>query len=95
MVSIASSCSAMYSLTPFASARIAAMPMMPMDPAKAVMSVRPFLVMRLLNESSSAVRNDIEVLRACLASRFGAVSGSKGSLSSVTFPSARRTMRVA
>ena len=32
------------------------MPMMPMDPAKAVRNVRPFLVMRLLNESWMAER---------------------------------------
>ena len=30
--------------------------MIPMDPAKAVMNVRPFFVIRLLNESASAVR---------------------------------------
>ena len=35
------------------------MPMMPMEPAKAVMSVRPFLVMRFLNDRASAVRNDM------------------------------------
>ncbi len=51
-----------YALTPFASARIAAMPMMPMLPAKAVISVRPFLVMRLLKDSANAVKNDMDVL---------------------------------
>ena len=39
------------------------MPMMPMDPANAVMRVRPFFVMRLLNDSASAVGNDMLVLR--------------------------------
>ena len=38
------------------------MPMMPIEPANAVISVRPFFVMRFLNES--AVRNDIFVRRA-------------------------------
>ena len=69
--------------------------MMPIDPAKAVMMVRPFLVMRLLNESPSAVRKLIEVRRAALASRRGAVWGSKGSESAVMWPSASSTMRVA
>ena len=36
------------------------MPMMPIDPANAVMNVRPFFVMRLLNESESAVRKPID-----------------------------------
>ena len=38
------------------------MPMMPIEPANAVRKVRPFLVMRLLNDSSSAVANDIDAL---------------------------------
>ena len=71
------------------------MPMMPIEPAKAVMMVRPFLVMRLLNERPSAVRKLIEVRRAALASRRGAVAGSKGSESAVIRPSASSTMRVA
>ena len=37
------------------------MPMMPMEPAKAVRMVRAFLVIRLLSESPSAVKNDMEV----------------------------------
>ncbi|CAK7030294.1 MAG: hypothetical protein MEEGG_02072 [Eggerthella lenta] len=40
------------------------MPMMPIEPANAVISVRPFFVMRFLNDSESAVRNDIFVRRA-------------------------------
>ena len=51
----------MYWFTPFASDRMAAMPIMPMLPAKAVMSVRPFFVSRFLNESESAVKNDMLV----------------------------------
>ena len=36
-------------------ARIRAMPMMPMDPAKLVSRVRPFLVMRLFRDREKAV----------------------------------------
>ena len=46
---------------PFESDRISAMPIMPMEPAKAVRMVRAFLVIRLLSESPSAVKNDMEV----------------------------------
>ena len=68
---------------------------MPIEPAKAVMAVRPFLVMRLRAESPSAVTKLIEVLRVGLASRRVALATSKGSESSVILPSARLTMRVA
>ena len=72
------------------------MPMMPIEPAKAVMSVRPFLVMRLLNERPSAVRNDIEVLRVGFAGRRSSSGpGSKGAESFVMWPSRSSTMRVA
>ena len=37
------------------------MPMMPIDPAKETSVVRAFLVIRLLNESERAVRNDMEL----------------------------------
>ena len=37
------------------------MPMIPILPAKLVITVRPFLVARLLSERERAVRNDIEV----------------------------------
>ena len=40
------------------------MPMMPIEPAKAVMTVRPFLVMRLLKESESAVSRLMDERRA-------------------------------
>ena len=46
------------------------MPMMPMEPAKAVMMVRPFFVMRLLKDSDSAVRNPIEVRRTGFSESF-------------------------
>ena len=68
---------------------------MPIEPAKAVMAVRPFLVMRFRAESPSAVTKLIEVLRVGLASRRVASATSKGSESSVILPSARLTMRVA
>ena len=40
------------------------MPMMPMDPAKEVMRVRPFFVIRLLKDKDRAVRKPIDVRRA-------------------------------
>ena len=50
--------------------------MMPMEPANAVMMVRPFLVRRLFADSASAVRKLIEVLRmglreACISASVG------------------------
>ena len=93
--SVSSSTFLMYSFVPFASARIAAIPIMPIEPANAVISVRPFLVMRLLNERPSAVRSDIEVLREGLASRRATLATSNGSESAVTWPSANSTIRVA
>ena len=72
------------------------MPMMPMEPANAVMSVRPFLVMRFLNDRASAVRNDMRVRRAGFSlSRMSSAVGRYGSLSERMTPSARFTMRVA
>ena len=41
---------------------MAAMPIMPIEPANAVNSVRPFFVMRLLSESESAVKKPMRVL---------------------------------
>ena len=69
--------------------------MIPIDPAKAVISVRPFLVIRLLKERPSAVRNDIDVRRAGFASRTWIVVVSKGSESAVIHPSESSTIRVA
>ena len=42
------------------SARISAMPMIPIDPAKEVRSVRAFLVRRLWKLRERAVRNDMD-----------------------------------
>ena len=72
------------------------MPMMPMEPAKAVMMVRPFFVMRLLNDSDSAVKKLMRVLFAGFAARADAsTAGSNGSVSLRMTPSERFTMRVA
>ena len=69
--------------------------MMPMLPAKAVSIVRPFLVLRLLNERLSAVRKDMLGFFLPVSSRGGsAPSGLNGSGSPITSPSSRRTMRV-
>ena len=57
--------------------RIRAMPMMPMDPAKAVSTVRPILVRRLVRDRDRAVRKDMEGFLAdlaCLPVRTGACS---------------------
>ena len=79
--------------------------MMPIDPAKAVMMVRPFLVIRLLNESDSAVSRLMDERRlgpfsadSSAEARDAAASRSSaltGSVSSTTRPSRMRTMRVA
>ena len=49
-----------YAFTPLESAKMAAMPIMPMLPAKAVIIVRPFLLIKLLKLSDSAVKNFME-----------------------------------
>ena len=89
--------SATYRLTPLESDMMSAMPMMPMDPASATRMVRAFFVHRLLNESASAVPNDMEALPMFLwtAGLSPDVSGSNGSVSSSMMPSFKRTMRVA
>ena len=77
------------------------MPMMPIEPAKAVMKVRPFLVMRLLAERESAVSSPIEECflgaSAPLARATSSASSSEpmGRESSTMRPSLMRTMRVA
>ena len=77
------------------------MPMMPIEPAKAVMMVRPFFVMRLFAESDSAVRKLMdERLRGAaeaLARATSSASSSEpmGRESSTMRPSLMRTMRVA
>ena len=71
------------------------MPMMPMDPANEVISVRPFLVIRLLNDRDRAVRNPIDVRRTGFAARRSCSVGTKGAESATMEPSASSTMRVA
>ena len=53
------STSSMYRLMPLARARIAAIPIIPIEPAKAVMNVLPFFVNKLLTERDMAVKKDI------------------------------------
>ena len=71
--------------------------MMPMEPAKLVRIVRPFLVIRLLREREKAVAKDMEgffsLFPAVTAGLWAAAS--KGLLSLTTFPSSRRMVRVA
>ena len=71
------------------------MPMMPIDPAKEVMSVRPFLVIRLLADRDRAVTKPMDVRRAGFAARWSSALGTKGSESATMQPSASSTMRVA
>ena len=52
----------MYSLIPLERERIRAIPMIPMEPAKATRRVRPFLVIRFFRDSPRAVPKDMEVL---------------------------------
>ena len=94
---VSSSTEAMYALTPVESDRISAMPIMPIEPANAVSSVRAFFVRRFWKERTSAVPNDMEewrLHRFCAgSSRFS--GGVKGSESARITPSDKRTMRVA
>jgi len=70
--------------------------MMPILPAKEVISVRPFFVMRLLKDNAIAVKNDIEVfLTSFSLTRMSPVDGSNGLVSPTTTPSRRLTMRLA
>ena len=87
----------MYAFTPVDTDRISAMPMMPIDPANEVRSVRAFLVFRLLKLSASEVANDIDALPIvlCTAGLALASSISNGAESERITPSRRLTMRVA
>ena len=72
-----------------------AIPMIPMDPAKDTRIVRAIFVRRLLKESESAVRKDMEARPMFLWTAGADGSGSKGSLSDRITPSRRLTIRVA
>ena len=73
---------------------IRAMPMMPMLPAKAVSSVRAFLVIRLFSESDKAVKKLMDV-RFPMGAELLLSEASKGSLSPTIKPSFRRMIRFA
>ena len=71
---------------PVDSARISAIPMMPMEPAKDVSTVLPFLVERLFMLSPRAVKNDIDVFflfpsrfELCARASAAAISSASGS----------------
>ena len=94
---VSSSTLSIYWFTPVESERMSAMPMMPMEPAKAVSRVRAFLLRRFWKLSESAVSRDIEECRAhflCSGS-FSPGGGVKGFVSERITPSLSRTMRVA
>ena len=73
---------------------MSAMPMMPMEPAKAMRIVRAFFVIRLCRLSDSAVRNDMDVLPVRAGREACGSSAVQGCVSSTTLPSSRRMMRV-
>ena len=81
-------------LPPVDSARIRAIPIMPMDPAKEVRRVLAFLVFRLLKLSESAVRKDMEAFPIFLCSAGSSVVSStvNGSESERMVPSLSRTI---
>ena len=57
---VSRSMSSIYWLTPVDREMMRAMPMMPMEPAKAVSRVRAFLVRRLLKLRASDVQKDMD-----------------------------------
>ena len=67
-----------YWLMPLASDKMAAIPIIPIDPANAVTNVRAFFVIRLLKERATAVRNDIFALRIFLFTGDDAASSCMG-----------------
>ena len=69
------------------------MPMMPMDPAKAVRRVRPFLVARLLKLRERAVAKDMEIFW-CFSGGRSPSAWVQGLVSPMISPSRRRTIRV-
>ena len=71
------------------------MPIIPIEPAKAVRIVRPFFVHRLLKLREREVRKDIFAFPILLCpAPSGVSSGRNGSLSSVTLPSRNFTILV-
>ena len=84
-------------MTPFERARINAIPIIPIDPAKEVRRVLAFFVLKLLKLSDSAVRRDIEDFPIFLCSGGARFSSSTiySSVSERIFPSFRLTILVA
>ena len=70
------------------------MPIIPIDPAKAVKKVLAFLVIRLLRDKESAVKNDIEGRLPLFFSVFSSPSPEYGIVSSVILPSSSLIIRV-
>ena len=75
--------------------RISAIPMLPMEPAKAVRIVRPFFVSRLFRLRPRAVKKDMDVFFCVSGTGADSVSGSNGAESEMICPSSRRTVREA
>ena len=71
------------------------MPMIPMEPAKEVRKVRPFLVIRLLRLRPKDVARDIDALPRFLWTAGSSLSIERGLVSLMIFPSLRRTVRLA
>ena len=67
---------------------------MPIDPANAVIKVRPFLVIRLFRDNARAVKNDMEVFLPPVPFPAFSETPSKGSESLFTSPSSRRIILV-
>ncbi len=77
----------MYALTPVDSASISAMPIMPIEPAKEVIIVLPFLVRRLLKLKASEVRKLILALPRLPCFSACTSFAVNGSVSSIILPS--------
>ena len=94
---VSSSTDLMYPFTPLDSARISAMPIIPMEPANDVSRVLAFFVHRLWKLSDNAVRNDMDDLPIFLCSGASMVCSSTtySSVSERILPSFKFTIRVA
>ena len=79
---------------PLDSAKMSAIPIMPMEPAKLVKKVRAFFVIKLFSDRESAVKKDMEVFFA-FSGKAGSSRESNGWVSSVILPSFRRMIRLA
>ena len=95
--SVSSSTFWIYWFTPVDRDRINAIPIIPIEPANEVRSVRAFFVFRLLKLKANAVRNDIEdfPIFLCSATPIVVSSTSNGSVSERITPSFNVTILVA